>query len=88
MKGYRFIFFVKNIGKNISKHLSLKYRQKLFDRTKQSATNAIKTSSKKTIQKTAGAADDLICKKIANRIIKVKKKKIMTIIRDSYECVR
>ena len=50
----------KNTGKNISKSLSGKYgpcklamRQKLLDHAKQSATNAIKTSSKRVIQKTA-----------------------------------
>ena len=34
----------KNIGKNISKSLSGKYRQKLLDHAKQSATDALKTS--------------------------------------------
>ena len=48
----------KNIGKNISKNLSSKYgpgmlamHQKLFDRGKQSATDAINTSSKRVIRK-------------------------------------
>ena len=36
----------KNIGKNVSKALSGKYRQKLFGHAKQSATDALKTSSK------------------------------------------
>ena len=34
----------KNMGKNISKNLSVKYRQKLFDLAKQSATNALKSA--------------------------------------------
>ena len=34
---------IKNIGKNISKNLSGKYRQKLIDHPKQSATDALKT---------------------------------------------
>ena len=38
----------KNIGKNISKNFS----QKLLDDAKISATNALKTASKETIQKT------------------------------------
>ena len=45
----------KNIGKNISKNVSSKYGQKLLNHAKQSATDAIKTSSKRVIQKTAEA---------------------------------
>ena len=40
-----------NIGKNISKNVSSKYSQKLLDHAKQSATDAIKTASKRTIEK-------------------------------------
>ena len=47
VKGYRFLSFAKNIGKNISS----KYSQKLADSAKKSATDAIKTSSKRAIQK-------------------------------------
>ena len=57
----------KNIGKNISKTLNGKYstgmlpmRQKLLDYAKQSVIDALKTSSKRVIQKTAEATDDLI----------------------------
>ena len=39
----------KNIRKNMGKNLSSKYRQKLIDHAKQSATH--KTASKKVIQK-------------------------------------
>ena len=39
----------KNIGKNISKNLSGKYSQKLLDDAKKSATDAIKTNSKRLI---------------------------------------
>ena len=49
MKGYGFLSFDKNIGKSVSK----KYSQKLLDRAKKSTTDAIKTTSKKAIQKTA-----------------------------------
>ena len=45
----------KNIGKNISKNVSSKYGQKLLNHAKQSATDAIKTSSTRVIQKTAEA---------------------------------
>ena len=63
VKGYGFLCFTKNIGKNISKNISSKYSQKLLDHAKQSATDALKTSSKRVIQKTAGATGDLIGKK-------------------------
>ena len=53
--------------------MSGKYSQKLFDFAKQSATDAFKTASKGTIQKTPEAADNLIGNKIANRILKVPK---------------
>ena len=50
----------RNIGKGISKNLSSKYSQKLLDHVKQSNTGAIKTASKRAIQKTAEATGDLI----------------------------
>ena len=43
----------KNVGKSISKNLSSKYSQKLFDYAKQSATDVLKTASKIAIQNTA-----------------------------------
>ena len=43
----------RNIGKNISKNSSSKYTQKLLDHAKKSATDALKTVSKRAIQKTA-----------------------------------
>ena len=49
----------RNIGKNISKNLSSKYSQKLLDHAKQSATDALKTGSKRAIQKTAEATGNL-----------------------------
>ena len=55
VKGYEFLLFAKNIGrkigKNKSKTLSSKYNQKLIDHAKQSATDALKTASKRAIQK-------------------------------------
>ena len=45
VKGYRFLSFDKNIGKNISS----KYSQKLVDSAKMSATDVIKTASKRAI---------------------------------------
>ena len=63
----------KNIGKNLSKNFSAKCNQKLLSHTKQSATDAFKTVSKRPIQKTAEAAGDLIDNKIANKITLVSK---------------
>ena len=60
-----------NIGKNIMKSLSGKYRQKLLDHAKQSATDALKTASKIQIHKTAEATGNLIGNKIADKIINV-----------------
>ena len=45
----------KNIDENISQNLSIKYSQNLLDHPKQSATDALKTSSKIAIQKTEEA---------------------------------
>ena len=63
----------KKNGKSISKSLSGKYRQKLLDHTKQSVRDALQTSPKRVIQKTAEVTGDLIGNKIANRITKVLK---------------
>ena len=74
VKGYGFLSFVKNmdnnIGENISKNLSGKYAQKLLDHVKISATDALKTSSKRVIQKTTEATVDLISNKIPDRLIR------------------
>ena len=72
VKGYGFLPFAKktgkNIGKNATKSLSGKYRHKLLDYAKQSATDALKTTSQKVIQKIAEATGDLIGNEIADRI--------------------
>ena len=47
---------------------------KLFDHAKKSATDALKTSLKRLIQKTAEETGDLIGNKIADRITKVSKR--------------
>ena len=49
VKGYEFLSFAKNMGNNLSN----KHGQKLLDSAKKSATNAIKTASKRAIQETA-----------------------------------
>ena len=58
----------------MGKSLSSKYSQKLLDSAKKSTTDAIKTASKRAIQKTAEATDDLIGNKIADKITSVSKK--------------
>ena len=70
VKGYGFLSFAKNMGKD----LSSKYDQKLLDSTKKSIADAIKAASKKAIQKTAEATGDLIGNKIADKIGSVSKK--------------
>ena len=77
VKGYGFFSFAKNmgrnIGKNISKNLSSKYSQKLINHAKQSATDALETGSRRAIQKTAEATNDLIWNTIADKITRVSK---------------
>ena len=70
VKGYGFLSFVKNMGKNLSN----KYGQKLLDSAKKSTADTIKTASKRAIQKTAAATGDLIGKKIADKITSTSKK--------------
>ena len=70
VKGYGFLSFAKNMGKSLSN----KYGQKLLHSAKKSTTDAIKTASKRAIQKTAEATDDLIGNKIADKITSASKK--------------
>ena len=67
VKGYGFLSFAKKMGKS----LSSKYG--LLDSAKKSASknDAIKTASKREIQKTAEATGDLIGNKIADKITSV-----------------
>ena len=67
VKGYGFMSFARS--------MSNKYGKKLVDTTKKSATDAIKTASKRAIQKTAEATGDLIGNKIAHKITSISKKK-------------
>ena len=48
--------------------MSGKFSEKLLDHAKQSATDALKTSSRRFIQKAAEATSDLIGNEIANKI--------------------
>ena len=71
VKWYGFLSFAKNMGKRLSN----KYGQKLLDSVKKSTTDAIKTASKKVIQKTAEATGNLFSNEIADKITSVSKKK-------------
>ena len=74
MKGYGFLSFAKNMGKSLSN----KYGQKLLDSAKKSTTDAIKTASKRAIQKTAEPTGDLIGNKIADKSVSgVSKKNLL-----------
>ena len=66
VKGYGFLSFARNIVN--------KYGQKLSDTARKSATDAIKTASKRAIQKTAEATGDLFGNKIADKITGTSKK--------------
>ena len=71
VKGYGFLSFARNIGTHaakVAKTMSNKYRQKLVDTAKKSAADAIKTASKRAIQKTAETTGYLIGNKITDKI--------------------
>ena len=70
VKGYGFLSFAKNMGKNLSN----KYGQNVLHSAKKSTVDAIKTASKRAILKTAEATGDLIGNKIADKITSVSKK--------------
>ena len=73
VKGYGFLSFAKSMGKSLSNI----YGQKLLDSAKRFTADAIKTASKRAIQKTAEATGDLIGNKIADKITSVSKKPTM-----------
>ena len=63
-----------------------KYGKKLVDTAKKSTTDAIKTASKRAIQKTTEATGDFVGNKIADKITNVSKKstkKLPTIDEDA-----
>ena len=77
VKGYGFLSFAKNMGTHatkIARNLSNKYSQKLLDSAKKSTADAIKTASKRAIQKTAEATGVFIGNKIADKITIVSKR--------------
>ena len=70
----------------MGKNLSNKYSEKLLDSAKKSTTDAIKTASKRAIQKTAETTD-LIGNKIADKITSVLKKSTKELPKDETEVV-
>ena len=64
VKGYGFLSFAKNIGKNVTN----KYGQKRLDSAKKSTTDTIKTASNR-------ATGDLFGNKIADKTTSVSEKK-------------
>ena len=75
VKGYGFLSFAKNMGKSLSNKYAAtsatNVAQKLLNSAKKSTTDAIRTASKRVIQKIAEAAGDLIGNKIADKITSV-----------------
>ena len=67
MKGYGFMTFARS--------MSNKYGKKLVYTAKKSAKDAINTTSKRAIQKTAEATGDLVGNKTADKITSISKKK-------------
>ena len=59
---------LKNVGKNVSKNLRSKYSQKLLDHAEQFTIDALKTASKRAIQKTTDTTGDLIGNKITEEL--------------------
>ena len=63
-----------SFAKSMGKSLSNKYGQKLLDGAKKYMTDAIKIASKRAIQNTAEATDNLIGNKIVDKIASLSKK--------------
>ena len=59
---------------SFARSMSNKYGKKLVDTAKKSPADAIKTASKRAIQKTAEATGDLVGNEIADKITSVSKK--------------
>ena len=72
VRGYGFLSFAKKIDKNLSN----KYSQKIIDTVKKSATDAIKTTSQRTIKRNAEAMGDLVDNKIADKKTSISKKPV------------
>ena len=70
----RYASFPKKVGTHatkVAKNLSNIYDQKLADTAKKSAIDALKTTGKRAIQKTAEATGDLVGNTIANKVTSI-----------------
>ena len=70
VKEYGFLFFAKNMGQNISNHLSSKYSQKLLDHTKHYATDAFKPALKGRLKGIAEEVGNLLGHRITDVVVK------------------
>ena len=62
-------------GTNAAKKFGDKYGKNLMDTTKKSGLDAVKTASKRVVQKNAEATEDLIGNKIADKMTSLGKSK-------------
>ena len=67
VKGYGYLSFAKKFGN--------KYGKKLMDTAIKTGIDAAKTTSKRVVQKTAEAREDLIGNKIADKVTSISKPK-------------
>ena len=63
----------KNLSKDINKILRRKHSQKRLDHAEKSATDALKTTTRKDIQRTAEGTVNLIGNEIADKVTNVSK---------------
>ena len=73
VKGYGFLSFGKNMGRNISKSFSSKCSHKLLDLAKSMLQMHLKRLQKESFKKTAETTFDLIWNKIADKITRIRK---------------
>ena len=81
VKGYGFLSFAKNMGKNLSN----KYGQKRLVSARKSTTDALKIASERAINKIAEVTGDLIGNKIADKITSVSRKSTKELPNDETE---
>ena len=77
VKGYGFLSFARSLSTHatkVAKNLNDKYGQKLAASAKKSATDALKITGIRAIQKTAEASGDLVGNFIADKITSISKK--------------
>ena len=73
VKGFGFLSFANNIGKNIGRNLSNRYSQKLVDSPTKATKDAVKVASKRAFPTIAKATGDLIGNKTSEKIAKASK---------------